>query len=206
MKRFGLFVMILYILAPFISHSQDNTPVYARNVSDVNEPYSDAWIINLSEEPAGDEAVDNAPECDIAGAMSCYDDDRLRVDIILNHPISWELDTWYGVEFWYSNMTEYYIYFPTTEEFILLVMDEYDNIVDDYQLTNDLSGDFATVTSYDGVEDKSVVIIIDKDKHMTGTKGELYYLETSVASGFFDMEGEFQIADETIYVDLYFVK
>jgi len=68
------------------------------------------------------------------------------------------------------------------------------------------STDFAGVTSSGGIDGKDIYIIIDKNQHIGGTKGKQYYLTSYFYSGYVDNNDKMQIADETIPVDLYFVK
>ncbi len=159
----------------------------------------------MSEEEKGEHNVSNAPECDIAAVMSANDYSQLRVDIVLYNPIKYKLDTWFGVEFEYTNMIEDYYYFPANDEFYYISMNLDGEVVDKKLLENNLDVDFAAVTSYNGEDNRSVIIIIDKELHIEGEKGKIYFLKTKVASGFFTKMETFKLRMK-LYLSNYFLQ
>ena len=176
----------------------------ATKVKDADKPYSaDIWLVSPDEEPIGDEEVSNAPECDIKGILGAYDDDLIRVDIILENPVSFDWLTVYAILIKYTNQSECYTYHTDTKELI------YEKLVDgevvETKTLNELpdTQDKAGVTSYDGQANRDIYFIISKD-HIAGKEGNRYFLTCSFFSGFLDDAGEINIADQTITVEMEF--
>jgi len=176
----------------------------SKKVNDVNKGYSvDEWVVSPEEEPQGDEQVNNAPECDIRGVISCYDDDQLRVDILLTHQVSYKFTVWYAIKFEYTDEIHYYTYYPKEDKLFFEIVQN-GEITKSEELGED-SKDYAGVTSSGDKESGSVYIIIDKDLHIGGDKGKRYYLTTTIFSGV-NNNNEMKVADEAMTVNLFFVK
>ncbi|MCL6590913.1 MAG: hypothetical protein K6U80_13295 [Firmicutes bacterium] len=206
MKKWPLLVMLLlcFALPSFYAGASGSAQRDATEVDDVFEPYTaDNWIVSPDEEPTGDQEVNNAPECDIYGVIACYDDDYLRVDILLNNGISYELDTFYSVKFEYESTTEYYTFYIDSEE---LVYEKENNgkITERKTLTGKNSRDTAGVTGAGSLDAADVYLIINKQDHIRGAKGKRYYLTCTFFSGFINESNKLRIADETIKMDIEF--
>lgn len=179
---------------------------YATKVNNVNQPYSpDDWIVSPTEEPAGDQTAPNALETDIKGVISCYDANYLRVDILLNNSVSNKWKVYYSIKFEYDNLNEYYTYYPDSEE---LVYEHEVNgkITKSITLDTKKSDDYAGVTSSGSMKNNDIYFIINKNNHLEGQTGKTYYLTTSFESVYVDTKGNLVTSDDTIDVDLYFVK
>ncbi len=177
----------------------------ADEVSDVNDPYTASdWVISPDDELATEVKVDNAPEVDIKGAISCFDKDYLRVDILLDNSITYDVKVWYAVKFEYSDMVEYYTYYPVSKDFIY-EKEVNGEVTETVDLTTN-NEDFCGVTSSGKKADSDVYLIINKDKHIAGDVGNKYYLTTSFYSGYVDTKGKMKIADTTKKVNLYFTR
>ncbi|MEC9488256.1 MAG: hypothetical protein UMV23_02080 [Halanaerobium sp.] len=175
---------------------------FSTPVDDVFQGYvADEWIIAPYEEPKGDQLVTNAPECDIKSVISCFDQDYLRMDIMLHNPVSFDLQVAYGMILVYTNVDEYYIYYPHSNQFIFSKFDKSGKILD-YRVLDENSLDSAGVTNSGSVYNVNIYFIINKYKHIGGVKGENYYLTCNFFSGFIDLNGDFVIADETIPVEV----
>ncbi len=194
-------VIILLFVFPIMLHPKAKNR-NSKEVTDVSRPYKADWIVSPEEESEGDHKVSNAPECDIKGVLSCYDKDKLRVDILLYKPISYNFKVWYAIKFEYSDMTEYYTYYPVSCD--LVYEKEIDGEIVDTQSLKEDEVDYAGVTDSGGEKNTDVYIIIDKDKHIAGDKGKKYFLTTTFYSGFLDEKDKMYIADETLDVNLYF--
>ena len=206
MRLFALVLFLFCLQIPVFS--QDIEDRDSTEVSDVTEAYTpDQWLVSEDEEEKGDQQVSNAPECDIRAVMGCYDNDRLRIDILLWNPVSFKWLTYFAIKLEYdAGVSEYYAYNTDTKKIRYI---KYDNgeTVDDYYLDEDGEGlDMGFVTSSYGKKNCSVGIIIDKEKHIGGKKGKRYYLTCEFESGFIDKKGNLKVADSTRSVNMYFVK
>lgn len=201
---FVLMIALLLICVPVAFGESDRPYRNATAVNDVNEPYTaDDWIISPDEEPAGDELVSNAPECDIKGVIACYDQDFLRLDILLNHSVTYDFVVWYAVEFEYEDMNEYYTYYPLSKT--LIYEKEVDGkITETTELSKTKTDDWAGVTDSSDQKNDDIYIIISKESHMSGNKGKHYFLTTYVMAGYVDKKDKMKVADDTIKVDLDF--
>jgi len=199
-KHIWIVLTLLFVL-PLIAYTKIQNR-YSKEVNNVSRPYKADWLVSPEEEPAGDHKVSNAPECDIKGVLSCYDKDKLRVDILLNKPISYDFKIWYAIKFEYSDMIEYYTYYPVSGD--LVYEKEVEGEIVDTQSLKEDEVDYAGVTDSGGEKNIDVYIIIDKDKHIAGDKGKKYFLTTTFYSGFLDEKDKMHIADETPPVNLYF--
>ena len=202
MRILTVFVFCVFVTVFSVAQETRN----AMKVDKVIEPYTpDEFSIYEDEEEQGDHLVSNAPECDIRSVMVCYDRERIRFDIILYSPITFNYKLWYGVVLEYkNNEKEYYAYFTDTKE-LHYIVEINDEIVKDTVLTSE-DGDFAAITSSYDVENTLVAIVINKDKHIAGVKGKKYYLTSYFVSGFVDENDNIQKADDTITVNINFVK
>ncbi|HEX3046953.1 MAG TPA: hypothetical protein VHY08_19525 [Bacillota bacterium] len=206
MKKWSLLVMLLLCFAlPFFYAEASGAPQRnATEVDDVFEPYTaDEWIVSPDEEPTDDQEVDNAPECDIYGVIACYDADYLRVDILLNNEISFDLDTFYCVKFEYDSMNEYYTYYVDTEE-LVYEKEKNGKITERKTLTKKNSEDVAGISDSNDLDNADIYFIINKEDHIGGTEGKRYYLTSTFYSGFIDSKNKLNIADDTIDVDMEF--
>jgi len=112
-------LLVLLVLCCVISVGAYAVPSRdSMKVSDVTEAYNPDWIIGPTEESVGDHQVSNASECDIRGIISCYDDNQLRVDILLNSSVTKKVDVWYAVKFEYTDVNEYYTYYPSSNTLV----------------------------------------------------------------------------------------
>lgn len=196
MKKKLLFLLFILLL----SFSLNSLDRYSVKVNDVFGTYESDWIVSPNEEPKGDQKVSNALECDIQGAISCYDDEYFRVDILLNNAITYNFTIFYAIKFIYAgNMEEWYTYYPLSKDFIYEKI-ENGKITETTDLTGVSSGDSCGVTS----EGFDVYLIINKDKHFGGDKGKTYYLQTIFVSGFLDSKNKMHFADETIAIKLHY--
>ncbi len=203
----GIILVLLFLVPAFVTAKppaiQDK---YADSVDDVNAAYSPSdWVISPDDELQSYTKVDNAPECDIKGVISCYDPSSLRVDIILQSPISYDVKVWYAMKFEYAgDYVEYYTFYPVSGDFIY-EKEENGKVTK----TEDLKGDkvdFTGVTESGKIKDSDVYLIINKEKHIGGEAGQTYYLTTSFYSGYIDVNDKMQFSDITKKVNLYFKK
>lgn len=202
-KYLSIFLVVLFaILAINSSFTYAYTPRRsATRVHNVFSSYTaDDWIVSPDEEGFDDQDVSNAPECDIKSVIACYDEEYLRIDITLYNPISYDMKVAYGVILGYKYVDEYYFYYPHSDEFIYCMSE--DNEITEYESLSNNQYDYAGVTSNDNNKNTSVYIIINKDKHFDGKKGNSYYLTCNFYSGYIDLNDNFRIADETIEVEL----
>ncbi|MGE5558841.1 MAG: hypothetical protein ACM3WV_09550 [Bacillota bacterium] len=101
-------------------------------------------------------------------------------------------------------MTEYYTYYPLSKQYVY-EKEKNGKTVEKKILKTEESIDIAGVTdSGGGLVNADVYLIIDKDKHIGGEKGNRYYLTSTFYAGFIDKNDELQIADQTVTVDLEF--
>ena len=91
-KGLALLLILVGLLAVAgIVNASDTPRRNATQVDDVYEPYTaDEWIVSPDEESSGDQDAAEAIETDIKGVIACYDDDYLRVDILLNNSITFD--------------------------------------------------------------------------------------------------------------------
>lgn len=204
-KKIYVFLMLaILFLLPVINLSAADYPAkYSDSVANVNDPYTPSgWIVSPDDGLATYVKVDNAPECDIKGIISCYDKNSLRVDILLKHPISYDVKVWYAIKIEYTDLVEYYTYYPETEDLVYEQEKDGKVIKTESLKGNDL--DYTGVTDSGDVKNTDVYIIINKDKHIDGTVGQMLYLVSSFYSGYVDEAGKLHVADTTNPVNLYF--
>lgn len=206
MKKGSLFLILLMCFAlPLINVSASGA--LQRNATKVGssfEPYTaDQWIISPVEEPTGDQKVSNAPECDIKGVLACYDPNYLRVDILLQNEISFQLNIFYAVKFEYNTMNEYFTYYTDSKE-LIYEKEENGKITEQKILTVKNSKDVAGISDSGDQKNSDVYFIISKQDHINGEQGKWYYLTSCYYSGYLTETGALKIADETSEVDLKF--
>lgn len=206
MKKAYIIILALLIASALFAQKNFLPSRYSFQVDDVYEAYApDDWIISPKEEPVGDNKSSQVAECDIRGIISCYDADDLRVDMLLENPISYSYRVFYAVEFEYTkNDKEYYTYYPDNGDFIY-ELEENGVITKKEALSRD-DGDYATVTNSGDEDNTDVLIVINKDSHISGEIGSTYYLTTKFYAGYIDKNDKMFIADQTIPVKLFFVK
>lgn len=200
------FILIAFILAiPAIALPATAPKKDADEVSNVYESYTASdWVISPDDELVTQVKVGNAPECDIQGAIACFDKDYLRADILLQSPISFDVKVWYAVKFEYSDMVEYYTFYPVSKDFIY-EKEENGKVTETINL-KDNKEDSCGVTSSGTNQNSDVYLIISKEKHIAGDAGSRYYLTTSFYSGYIDNDGKMKIADMTKTIRLYFTR
>ncbi len=204
-KTMYLFLPLLLILVTAaISYPQDIARLSSTKVSDVYEPYTaDEWIVSPNEEPYGSDDKYDPKECDIYGVISCYDNNYLRVDILLTNSISFDWLTVYAIKLEYEGMNEYYTYHTDSKE--LIYEKEVDGKIVKTESISSVNGkDVAGVSNSGDNDDADVYFIINKDKHIGGEKGKRYYLTCKFFSGYMSVDDELTIADQTIPVELEF--
>ena len=179
----------------------------ATKVDDVFKPYvSDEWIVSPDDEPVNKDTGDVA-ETDIKGVIACYDNNYLRVDILLNNSISFNWATFYAVKFEYNDINEYYTYYTDTKK-LIYKQEKDDKIVKTktFDMTVDNSGDEAGVSdSGNNKKNTDVYFIISKKDHIGGETGNSYFLTSHFYSGYLTKKNDIYIADETQPVELEFV-
>ncbi|HOV15693.1 MAG TPA: hypothetical protein PK771_15500, partial [Spirochaetota bacterium] len=167
--KFFLVLFVVLLGIQFSVFAQDYPAKYAKKVADVYEGYapdkSTGWIVTDKEEKKGDHNVSNAPECDIRAIMSCYDDSKLRVDLVLWNPISYKWLTYFAINMQYAGGVEEFYYYDVDSKELRYRKTDNGSVVKDEVLTQDDGTDFAFITTYDGKADMIVGLIIDKDKH-----------------------------------------
>lgn len=177
---------------------------YSTKVKDVFQPYTaDEWIISPNDEPINDHKVSNAPECDIWGVISCYDENYIRMDILLNNSITFKWDVWYGVKLEFPDAIEYYIYYINSKK-LVYKEEKAGKITKTKTLTKDNSNDFAGITNSGDKANSDVYFILNKRDHIAGVKGKNYYLPCTFLSGYINEDAEEKIADQTVQVELNF--
>jgi hypothetical protein len=198
-------MFLLFFILPF-SYVNASGAAHrnATEVDDVFKPYTaDEWIVSPAEEPTKDQKVNNAPECDISGVIACYDNDYLRIDILLHNEIFFNLDTLYSVKVEYESMNEYYTYYPASDK-LVYEKEENGKITERRTLTKNNSRDVAGVSDSSNLKNADVYFIINKEDHIGGDKGNRYYLTCTFFSGFISNSGDFNIADDTMVADVEF--
>lgn len=198
-----ILALTLVLLIPVLGIAKKIPSRDADEVTNAFDPYTASdWVISPDDDLVSETKVGNAPECDINGVISCYDADSLRVDILLKNSISYDVKVWYAVKFEYSDMVEYYTYYPVSKDFIY--EKEVDGEVVKTTSLKDNEKDSCGVTSSGSKKDTDVYLIINKEKHIAGDVGKKYYLTTVFYSGYVDTKDKLKIADETMTVNLYF--
>lgn len=199
-------VLILMIALTNTCFAEKLPERYATLVSDVTKPYTaNEWIVSPDEEPFGDQNTSEVLESDIRAVIACYDEDYLRVDILLHNSVTYKWDNFYGIELVYDNLIEYYTYYPDTKELVYSV--ERNGQIEKRQILDiNKSDDRAGITSSREVKNDNIYFIINKNKHLVGEVGKTYYLTTCFISGYVDINNKLVITDETMDVNLYFVK
>lgn len=204
-KKNYVFIMvaILFFMPVINLTAADNPAKNADYVTNVNEPYTPGdWIVSPDEELATYLKVENAPELDIKGVISCYDKTSLRVDILLKHSIAYKIKVWYAIKIEYTDLIEFYTFYPTSGD--LIYEQEKNGKVIKTENLRDNNLDYTGVTSSGGVENTDVYIIINKDQHIAGKVGETLFIVSSFYSGYVNPVGKMQITDTSNPVDLYF--
>ncbi len=198
-----VFVLVFSVLAAAV-YAEDAQQRIAMEVDDVFEPYdADEWVIGPDEEEIDDQVAADLPETDIYGVIACYDEDYLRVDILLNSAVTFETSTFFCVKFEYEGMNEYYTYYVDSEK-LIFEKEKGGRIVENKVLSSKDGNDLAGVTDSADLENADVYFIINKESHIGGTKGKKYFLTCTFYSGYITTEDKLQISDETIDVDLQF--
>jgi hypothetical protein len=206
MKKFMtlLFFSLFLIINSGMISLEDPPRRQSFEVADVFQPYNPpAWIISPNEEPAGDQDVLYADECDIKGILSCYDENYLRVDIILNNSITFNWKTIYGVVLEYTTTNEWY-WFSTENKNFVYAKEEDGELFDIKTLNEVGAADRAGTTNSGEAQDSDIYFIINKNDHIGGVKGENYYLTCTFFSGYLTKENSVHIGDETMSVKLEF--
>lgn len=202
-KLFVISLVVTLLIFPLIGMCGEEYPRrQAVEVDDVFSPYEGEWVVSPEEERVGDQKVSNAPECDIQGILSCYDDEYFRVDILLNNPVSYQWKVWYGIVLEYTDLTEYYAYCPTTKEFMYTT--EANGVISKKVDLEPSDKHTAGITNSSYDDDSDIYFILNKAKHLYGKKGNRYYVTAYFFSGFIDEKGKLQLADETIPINLEF--
>lgn len=201
-----IYVSLLFTLFTILTinvYSQ-NARRNSTSVDDVYNPYTaDEWIISPNEEPYGSDDEYDIAECDIYGIISCYDENYLRVDVLLNNSISYDWKTVYAIKLEYEGLNEYYTYH--TDEKQLIYEKEVDGkIVKTEKITTENGKDLAGISNSGDKDDSDIYFIINKRKHIGGEKGKRYYLTCVFFSGYMSVDDELVIADQTIPVELEF--
>jgi hypothetical protein len=199
-----LLILVCLLAVAGIVNASDTPRRNATQVDDVYEPYTaDEWIVSPDEESSGDQDAENAIETDIKGVIACYDDDYLRVDILLNNSISFDWATFYAIKFEYDDMNEYYTYYTDTKK-LVYEKEKGNKIVKTKTLVAADSDDTAGVSDSGEEKDDDVYFIINKKDHIGGEKGKRYFLTCYFYSGYLTSSDKIHIADKTIPVDLEF--
>lgn len=207
MKKVSAFLLFLIALFAIsgLAAASDAAYRHATQVTDVTKPYeAEEWIISPDEEGQDDQTVGNVPECDMSGIIACNDADFLRVDILLNHGITYKWAVWYSLKLEYADMSEYFTYYSDTRE-LVYEKEKEGKIVETKVLTADNSADWAGITSSGETEDSDVYFIIKKTEHIGGAKGDKYFVTCRFMSGYFAADEKSEIGDETGAVDLEFI-
>lgn len=206
MKKFMtlFFFSLFLVINSGMIFLQDPPRRKSIEVDDVFQPYEPpTWIVSPDEEPEGDQDVLYADECDIYGIISCYDEDYLRVDILLNNSVTFNWKTIYGVVFEYTTTNEWYWFSTDNKNFVYAK--EKNGILFDIKTLNEIgSEDVAGTTDSGDLENSDVYFIIKKSDHIGGVKGEFYYLTCTFFSGYLTKENSVHIGDETMSVKLEF--
>ena len=206
MLKKGLYLLltVMTVLSFSFAFAGDNPRRNSTPVDDVFDPYTaDEWVVSTDEEKEGDAQNSNTPETDISSVISCYDDQYLRVDILLAHPVSFKYATLYGVKFEYAGKNEFYTYYTDTKK---LIYEEEKNgtVTKTRELTRKNSKNIAGVCDSADEKNNDVYFFLDKSEHINGEKGKRYFLTTTCFSGYLNANGKIKVADKTISVDLVF--
>jgi len=207
MKRLSLGLLLL-VAATNFAIAQQNPQRNSMEVKDVGNAYNPKeWIISEKEEPKNDHELKKYPETDIKGVISCYDENYLRVDILLHNPVTGKYPTVFAIRLEYSDdYSEVYLYFADTKEFYIYYFENGELTDSECLSDKEDATDFAEITSSAGKNNTDVIFIINKDVHLTNEKGSKIYLTLTAATSLYDEDSEdkFIPSDETISVDLYF--
>lgn len=207
MKKFlAVLLVLVCLVAAFgtVFSAIESPRRNATQVSDVYEPYTaDEWIISPDEESIGDETAPNAKETDIRAVIACYDDDYLRIDILLQNSVSFDWKTFYAIKVEYDDICEYYTYYTDSKK-LVYEKEKENKIVKTKTLVKGDSNDTAGVISSGEKENDDIYFIINKRDHIGGQKGKRYYLTCSFFSGYLSKSDKLQISDKTIPVELEF--
>lgn len=147
--------------------------------------------------------MDLAKPDEAIGVIACYDNDYLRIDILLNNSITFDWKTLYAVKIEYGDTNEYFTYYTDSEK-LVYEKEENGKIVKTKTLAKADSNDVAGVTDSGEQENDVIYFIINKEDHIGGEKGKRYYLTCSFFSGYVTKSDEIKIADKTISVEMEF--
>jgi hypothetical protein len=206
MKKFLAILLVLVCFTATVGtvFAKDPPRRNATEVDDVTKPYtSDEWIVSPDEESVGDETAPNAKETDIQSVIACYDEDYIRIDILLTNSISFDWKTLYAIKIEYDEMNEYYTYYTDSDK-LVYEKEKGGKIVKTKTLVKGDSNDVAGVVSSGESENDDVYFIINKKDHIGGVKGKRYYLTCSFFAGYLTKSDKIEIADKTIPVDMEF--
>jgi hypothetical protein len=199
-----LLVLVCLIGTAGVVFAKDPPRRNATEVSDVSQPYTaDEWIVSSDEESIGDQTAPNATETDIRGVIACYDEDYLRIDILLENSVTFDWKTLYAIKVEYDDMNEYYTYYTDSEK-LVYEKEKGGKIVKTKTLVKGDSNDVAGVISSGEKDNDDVYFIINKKDHIGGEKGKRYYLTCSFFAGYLTKSDKIQISDKTIPVDMEF--
>ncbi len=206
MKKTTILLLSLFLII-VTTENVNSQSLGRRNSTEVNDVYlpytADEWIISPNEEPYGTDDEYDIEECDIYGIISCYDDDFLRVDILLTNSITFKWQTVYAIKLEYEGMSEFYTYHTDSKK-LIYEKEIGGKIVKTETLSSDNGKDLAGVTNSGDVENSDVYFFINKVKHIGGEKGKRYYLTCKFYSGYMTVNDELKIVDDTEFVDLEF--
>jgi len=196
---------LLFLSAPITAVLAAEPPDRpATPVDDVFEPYTaDDWIVSPDEEEMGDEDADGMPELDIYAIIACWDDEYLRVDILLNDSVDFEHNTFFAIKVEYEGSNEYYTYYTATEQ-LIYEKEKDGKITQRTTLGSGKSKDIAGVTDSADLDAADIYFFITKADHIGGKKGREYFLTCSFFSGYVTAKNELYIADQTIPVNVQF--
>ncbi len=206
MKKRLIFLLsiVFFLMTAVIIFAETPPHRDSTKVKDAFEPYTaDDWVVSPDEEPAWSSDANNVLECDIKGVISCYDDNFLRVDILLVNGISYKWEVWYSVKFEYTDMNEYYTYYTDSKK-LIYEKEKEGKIAETRLIESTNSQDTAGVTDSGDIKDSDVYFIIEKKDHISGEKGKRYYLTREFLSGYASKNNDLKTADSTIPVDVEF--
>lgn len=206
MKKLSLGFLFLLAVPCFVI-AQNIPKRYSMGVNDVSETYDPKeWIVSEKEEPKNDHELKKYPETDIKGVISCYDEEYLRIDILLHNPVTGKYPTVYGIKLEYSdNYSEIYLYFADTKEFYIYYFENGELTDSECLSDKEDATDFVDLTSSSGKNNTDVIFIINKSVHLTNKKGSSVYLTLTAATSLYDEKNDkFIPSDDTHSVDLYF--
>jgi hypothetical protein len=174
----------------------------AMETRDAFAPYTpEEWIVSPLEEPEGDvPAGTTPPECDIRGVLSCFDAAHLRVDILLHHDVSSDRTVGFGVKLAYEGgVNEYFTYYPGLNRLYYL-RETLGRIQKSHRLNGDESSDTA------GFAGRDVYLLVDKNSHMAGEKGQSYRVGAVFYSLTLDRRMYGRLEDSTPAVNLRYTR